>query len=192
MAEEQNGSGIYLETVLNVPVSQTFTYRLDTTVIPPECAVPGKRAEVRFGNRRMTAYIISVRDSLPAGLQITTDKIIRFLKTALRPDYQDITARKVLVKYLIRDIIVYNDRIIINYYFTEPVRPHKRTESSAKETERAALAAAPLSASYCSNKCEISPPRKPFEESSKGFRIYATIHGERQRYFLPERHDQRS
>lgn len=75
MAEEQNGSGIYLETVLNVPVSQTFTYRLDTTVIPPECAVPGKRAEVRFGNRRMTAYIISVRDSLPAGLQITTDKI---------------------------------------------------------------------------------------------------------------------
>ena len=91
-------------------------------------------------------------------IEITTDKIIRFLKTALRPDYQDITARKVLVKYLIRDIIVYNDRIIINYYFTEPVRPHKRTESSAKETERAALAAAPLSASYCSNKCEISPP----------------------------------
>lgn len=93
-------------------------------------------------------------------IEITTDKIIRFLKTALRPDYQDITARKVLVKYLIRDIIVYNDRIIINYYFTEPVRPHKRTESSAKETERAALAAAPLSASYCSNKCEISPPEK--------------------------------
>lgn len=107
-------------------------------------------------------------------IEITTDKIIHFLKTALRPNYQDITARKVLVKYLIRDIIVYNDKIIINYYFTEPVHPHKRTESSAKETERAALTAAPLSASYCSNKCETSPPEKaPFrvlfvwENSSK-------------------------
>ena len=96
-------------------------------------------------------------------IEITTDKIIRFLKTALRPDYQDITARKVLVKYLIRDIIVYNDRIIVNYYFTEPVCPHKQTKSSAKETKRAALTAAPLSASHCSNTCETSSPEKaPF------------------------------
>ena len=108
-------------------------------------------------------------------IEITTDKIIRFLKTALRPDYQDITARKVLVKYLIRDIIVYNDRIIVNYYFTEPVRPHKRTESSAKETERAALAAAPLSASYCSNKCEISPPQWNNTNTEKAFVLFFSI-----------------
>ena len=54
----------YLEIVLNLPLNQTFTY----SFIPPEKEdeelkpETGKRAEVRFGNRRMTGFITSVSE----------------------------------------------------------------------------------------------------------------------------------
>ena len=66
----------FIEVVLNVPVSQSFTYKAPEDSEP----VPGKRAEVFFGNRRMTAFIISVSDSLPQDFPVSEN----YVKTALR------------------------------------------------------------------------------------------------------------
>ena len=67
----------YLEIVLNLPLNQTFTY----SFIPPEKEdeelkpETGKRAEVRFGNRRMTGFITSVSDEIPAPCPVGAEKI---------------------------------------------------------------------------------------------------------------------
>lgn len=67
----------YLEIVLNLPLNQTFTY----SFIPPEKEdeelkpETGKRAEVRFGNRRMTGFITSVSDEIPASCPVGAEKI---------------------------------------------------------------------------------------------------------------------
>lgn len=67
----------YLEIVLNLPLNQTFTY----SFIPPEKEdeelkpETGKRAEVRFGNRRMTGFITSVSDEIPVSCPVGAEKI---------------------------------------------------------------------------------------------------------------------
>ena len=67
----------YLEIVLNLPLNQTFTY----SFIPPEKEdeelkpETGKRAEVRFGNRRMIGFITSVSDEIPASCPVGAEKI---------------------------------------------------------------------------------------------------------------------
>lgn len=67
----------YLEIVLNLPLNQTFTY----SFIPPEKEdeelkpETGKRAEVRFGNRRMTGFITSVSDEIPVFCPVGAEKI---------------------------------------------------------------------------------------------------------------------
>ena len=89
----------YVEVALNVPLNQTFTY----SVLPEnsdgrlqnECengqielelkkrkkaiktfeAQIGKRAEVKFGNRRLTGIITKVFDELPKDLSFDKSKI---------------------------------------------------------------------------------------------------------------------
>jgi primosomal protein N' (replication factor Y) (superfamily II helicase) len=67
----------YLDIVLNVPVNQLFTY----SYIPPEDGKKenppetGKRAEVPFGNRKMTGFIAAVRDTLPPSCPVDASKI---------------------------------------------------------------------------------------------------------------------
>lgn len=66
----------YLQIVLNLPLNQTFTYSCsedsEDQSLTPEI---GKRAEVRFGNRKMTGFIVSVSDVIPANCPVTADKI---------------------------------------------------------------------------------------------------------------------
>lgn len=73
----------YLEVVLNLPLLQTFTYKA------PEIshgdkkyseALVGKRCEVPFNRRKMTAFIIAIHQELPKDLPFSADK----LKTAHR------------------------------------------------------------------------------------------------------------
>ena len=45
-------------------------------------------------------------------------------------------------KYLIRDIVLYNDKIIINYYFAEPLKKHTNSIASVIETEKQSREAA--------------------------------------------------
>lgn len=73
-----NGKILFIQTVLNVPVPQTFTYKVQED-LSQEISV-GKRVEVRFGNRRMTAYVLSVSEEPPKDLPIGEDKIKPILK----------------------------------------------------------------------------------------------------------------
>ena len=68
---------IFLDIVLNVPVNQAFTY----SYIPLENQNPenipqiGKRAEVRFGNKKMTGFITKIYDSFPSHCAVPLEKI---------------------------------------------------------------------------------------------------------------------
>lgn len=68
---------IYLEIILNLPVNQGFTY----SYIPPEKEKDelkpevGKRAEIMFGNRKTTGFIINISDSIPESCPVDESKI---------------------------------------------------------------------------------------------------------------------
>lgn len=66
----------YLQIVLNLPLNQTFTYScIEDSEDPSLTPETGKRAEVRFGNRKMTGFIVSVSDVIPENCPVTADKI---------------------------------------------------------------------------------------------------------------------
>lgn len=73
---------IFLDIVLNVPVNQAFTY----SYIPLENQKPenipqiGKRAEVRFGNKKMTGFITKIYDSFPSHCAVPLEKIKQISK----------------------------------------------------------------------------------------------------------------
>ena len=68
---------IYLEIILNLPVNQGFTY----SYIPPEKEKDelkpevGKRAEIMFGNRKTTGFIINISDCIPESCPVDESKI---------------------------------------------------------------------------------------------------------------------
>lgn len=96
--------------------------------------------------------------------EITSEKVIRFLNKAICGSVQDISVRKALVKYLIRDIVLYNDKIIINYYFAEPLKKHTNSIASVIETEKQSREAASLSEIQSSYKGDNSPPKQKSTE----------------------------
>lgn len=68
---------IYLEIILNLPVNQGFTY----SYIPPENEKEelkpevGKRAEIMFGNRKTTGFIINIHQQIPESCPVDESKI---------------------------------------------------------------------------------------------------------------------
>ena len=73
------------------------------------------------------------------------------------------------MKYLIRDIILYNDKIIINYYFSDPLKKHNNSIESVKETEKQSKEVAPLFDFQSSYKGDNSPPKANLFELSDRF-----------------------
>ncbi len=69
---------LYLETLVNVPLHQSFTYSCPPDLVS-QVAV-GKRVEVRFGNRRMTAFVVGTHNGLPEKLDFPPEKIKPILK----------------------------------------------------------------------------------------------------------------
>ncbi len=72
----------YLQIVLNIPLNQSFTYNWipkenDEKELAPEI---GKRAEVRFGNRKMTGFIVSVSNEIPKDCPVEKEKIRSVLR----------------------------------------------------------------------------------------------------------------
>lgn len=67
----------YLQIVLNIPLNQTFTYSWapDEKTFPENEPETGKRAEVRFGNRKMTGFIVSVSSEIPRECPVSAEKI---------------------------------------------------------------------------------------------------------------------
>lgn len=67
----------YLQIVLNIPLNQTFTYSWKADDNSQADLIPeiGKRAEVRFGNRKMTGFIVSISEKIPETCPVSPDKI---------------------------------------------------------------------------------------------------------------------
>lgn len=67
----------YLQIVLNLPLNQSFTY----SYIPPEKENPellpeiGKRAEIMFGNKKTTGFIINISETIPEDCPVEEGKI---------------------------------------------------------------------------------------------------------------------
>ncbi len=91
----------WIQAVLNVPLMQSFTYSIPEN-LENEVAL-GKRCEVFFGNRKMTAFIIEVLSELPKNLGFPAEKI------------------KPIIRYLDKEALVTQELIelskwISNYY----------------------------------------------------------------------------
>ncbi|MCM1321137.1 MAG: primosomal protein N' [Bacteroides sp.] len=76
---------LYLETVLNVPIAQSFIYSFSAQSSAENAdseitAAPGMRAEVRFGSRKMTAFIIRAERELPPDFPLPPEKIKPILR----------------------------------------------------------------------------------------------------------------
>ena len=65
----------YLQIILNLPINQPFTY----SYIPSENEglepAIGKRAEIMFGNRKTTGFIVDILDEVPPTCPVEKEKI---------------------------------------------------------------------------------------------------------------------
>ena len=68
----------FLQIVLNIPLNQSFTY-LDCENAENKSRV-GCRADLKFGNRRMTGFVISESDALPSDCPVEESKIRPILR----------------------------------------------------------------------------------------------------------------
>ena len=68
----------FLQVVLNIPLNQSFTY-LDCEN-PENKSRVGFRADLKFGNRRMTGFIVSESDTLPPDCPVEESKIRPILR----------------------------------------------------------------------------------------------------------------
>ena len=87
----------FLEVVLNVPLNQSFTYKVpleknDSESVLSKEDVFGRRVEVRFGNRKMTGIVVNASESLPENCAVGIEKI--------RPATRYIDKEAVLTKEL--------------------------------------------------------------------------------------------
>jgi primosomal protein N' len=67
----------YLQIILNLPVNQPFTYSYspDENEKPELIPMIGKRAEIMFGNRKTSGFIIDILDSIPPSCPVDSSKI---------------------------------------------------------------------------------------------------------------------
>ena len=68
---------IFLQIVLNIPVNKAFTYSYERPENEKAELVPeiGKRAEIMFGNKKTSGFIISISESIPKDCEVEINKI---------------------------------------------------------------------------------------------------------------------
>ena len=81
---------IYLDIVLNVPINQSFIYSYEPTEDEKKSPEIGKRAEVKFGNRKLTGFITCIHKDYPENCNVPTEKI-RQIITILKSGYYNET-----------------------------------------------------------------------------------------------------
>ena len=64
----------YYEIVFNIPENTPFTYSADDTTKGFSAEI-GKRADVKFGARKMTGYIVSESEEIPKNCPVSAEKI---------------------------------------------------------------------------------------------------------------------
>lgn len=67
----------YLQIILNLPVNQGFTYAYEKAENEDPLLLPeiGKRAEIMFGNKKTSGFIIDIWDELPKDFNYPKEKI---------------------------------------------------------------------------------------------------------------------
>ena len=67
----------YLQIILNLPINQPFTYSYTPSENEKEGLEPaiGKRAEIMFGNRKTTGFIVDILDDVPPTCPVEKEKI---------------------------------------------------------------------------------------------------------------------
>lgn len=69
----------FIDVILNVPLNQTFTYRVPENG-ENENVYFGRRVEVRFGNRKLIGFICNASETVPETCAVGEDKIRRALR----------------------------------------------------------------------------------------------------------------
>ena len=67
---------------------------------------------------------------------LTVENIEAYLQSKVFDNPEDIKVRKIIVNTFVREVILYEDRVIITYYFTDTIEPHDITPETITETER--------------------------------------------------------
>ncbi|MBQ8414180.1 MAG: hypothetical protein IJX58_02915, partial [Clostridia bacterium] len=66
---------------------------------------------------------------------LTIENIEAYLQSKLFDNPEDIKVRKIIVNTFVREVILYDDKVIITYNFTDTVEPHDITPHTITETE---------------------------------------------------------
>lgn len=67
---------------------------------------------------------------------LSPDKMEKYLRSMLTGDYKNMRVRKLLVNTFIREILLYDDKVIITYNFTEKPEKTDTTIKGLTETEK--------------------------------------------------------
>ncbi len=67
---------------------------------------------------------------------MTINNIEEYLESKLFDNPQNLEIRKAIVNTFIREIILYEDRIVITYNFADSPEPHEIKPNAIKETEK--------------------------------------------------------
>lgn len=70
---------LWVEVFLNIPLSRSFFYKHSVEENTPD-VLQGKRAEVPFGRRKMTAFIVNTYTELPPSVDFPVEKIKALLR----------------------------------------------------------------------------------------------------------------
>lgn len=67
---------------------------------------------------------------------LVPQKIVSFLNSVIKGDIENISVRKAIIKTFIREIILYDDKIIITYNFTDQAEKDKITPENTLNIEK--------------------------------------------------------
>ncbi len=87
---------------------------------------------------------------------LSIEMIQEYLESKLFDNPSNIEIRKAIINTFIREVIIYEDKVVITYNFSEPTEPHKINTETIKETERQIDSASSLKTSSY-NLTDASP-----------------------------------
>ena len=96
-----------------------------------------------------------------------------FLNSVICGDIENMEIRKAIVKVFIREIILYNDKIVITYNFCDTFSKHQITKTDIKAIEKQSETAA-FSYSLGSNKLSSPAPYVNNANSKTEFVLFFT------------------
>ena len=100
---------------------------------------------------------------------LSEEDIAEYLHTVICGDTNDIKVRKTIINTFVREILLYNDRVVISYNFSELTGKHRIDRNEMEETERQANTA--FSSAQSSYILPCLPPLAPNLNPSGSSRV---------------------